>query len=292
MCWIDASLCPLPKMSLAMKAGRQQKGLEHVKRAISTDEFVRPFAASLHPVVQVYGLDRLPGGSPRLVVPFAIPGDELKTSATVGGRTIYPVHLQLMAIRSRDGRRFDLDTLREFAAAHELRKGEYLNGLLELPVEPGTYTVSLVFAQSDQPNAIAHLNDATLMAKTGTLTVSDLVLGRASSGIRWNSGTTIVPLNPLNLFPKESDAEAYFQLDGMVPWTSYQTSFEFFRFDDKPTQPPRLSIAFSSQATGTRLEVSRTFGLKNLDPGRYRMKVTVRGGASVAETSAWLTIVK
>ncbi len=290
MCWIDASLCPLPKMSLAMKAGRQQKGLEQVKRAVSTDEFVRPFATSLHPLVQVYGLDRLPGGSSRLVVPFAIPGEELKTSATVAGRAIYPVRLQLMAARRSDGRRFDLDTLREFAAPHELRKGEYLNGLLELPVEPGTYTVSLVFAQRDQPNAIAHLSDATVVANKGALAVSDLVLGRASSGVHWNSGTTIVPLNPLNLFPKNGDAEAYFQLAGMVPGTTYQTSFEFFRFDDKPTRPPRLSISFSSTATSPRLEVSRSVGLKNLDPGRYRMKVTVRGGGSVAETIAWLAI--
>ena len=119
-----------------------------------------------------------------------------------------------------------------------------------------------------------------------------MVLGRDNSGVHWNSGTTTVALNPLNTYPKGGGAEIYFQLSGMKPGTNYQTRFDFFRADDDPKHPPRLAVSSAQAAPEGRLEVSRTLGLQQLDPGKYQVRLTVSGGGAETTATAWLTIVK
>jgi len=52
-----------------------RKGVETVNTAMTTDDYLRKFTHQVHPIVQVYGLDRASGGEPRLVMAFAIPGE-------------------------------------------------------------------------------------------------------------------------------------------------------------------------------------------------------------------------
>ncbi len=40
------------------------------------------------------------------------------------------------------------------------------------------------------------------------------------------------------------------------------------------------------------MEINRTMGLQNLDPGRYRLKLTITGSGEETSSVAWLTIVK
>ena len=117
------------------------------------------------------------------------------------------------------------------------------------------------------------------------------MLGREGSGIAWRSGTTTVPLNPVNSYARGSDATLYYQLTGLKTGERYQTRVEFIeaaRTDDRPA----LSLTFADEAPGTRMEVLREVGLKNLDPGRFRVRVTVSGGDASTSETAWLTVVK
>ena len=122
--------------------------------------------------------------------------------------------------------------------------------------------------------------------------MSDLVLGREGSGTRWNSGATVVPLNPLNAWPVAAGAAVYFQLSGLVAGESYVTKYEFFLGSDDPKRGPRLSISGSQVASQSRLEVTRTLGLRNLEPGRYRVHVTTTGAGRSVTATGWMTIVK
>ena len=271
-----------------------ERGKHFIDVATTTDAFHREFTHKVEPSVQIFGLDRATGGAPRLVVAFAIPGDQLAHTTEVGGdgRTVYPVHLQLMAARDRDGVRVDLDTMRQFTTPTPLTGKQYLTGIIELPARPGTYGVSLVVTQTDGRGAVAHLGSVVVPAAETRLTMSDLVLGRQGSGTQWNSGTTVVPLNPLNVWSVAAGAEVYFQLSGLVTGESYVTKYEFFLNSDDPKRGPRLSISGTQVATRSRLEVTRTLGLQNLAPGRYRVHVTTTGGGRSVSATGWMTIVK
>ena len=99
-------------------------------------------------------------------------------------------------------------------------------------------------------------------------------------------------MNPLGTFPQGTPAEVYFQLSGMTAGNNYQSRFEFFRADDEPSHGPRLTLSFAQPAPQDRIEVSRTLGLRNLDPGKYRVRLTLSGDGAQATATAWLTIVK
>ena len=271
-----------------------ERGKHFIDVAITTDAFPREFTHAVEPSVQIFGLDRATGGAPRLVVAFAIPGGQLAHTTLFGGdgRAVYPVRLQLMAARDRDGVRVDLDTVRQFTTPTPLTDKQFLTGIIELPAPPGAYGVSLVVTQSDGRGAVAHLGSVVVPGTGPRLTMSDLVLGRLGSGTTWNSGATSVPLNPLNVWSATAGAEVYFQLSGLVTGENYVTKYEFFLSTDDPKRGPRLSISGTHVATQPRLEVSRTLGLSNLAPGRYRVHVTTTGGKQSVTATGFITIVK
>jgi hypothetical protein len=196
-----------------------------------------------------------------------------------------------MLSRRSDGARFDLDTLRRFATAAPLAGEQYLTGLVELPVPSGRYVATVVLSQGEL-GSIARLGEVVIPAAAGALTVSDLVLGREGSGVRWQSGTTAVPLHPLNVYSKGGDAEVYYQLAGLTAGTRYTSRLELFGAEDDAKKPARLSIAFETTAASDRAEVSRSLGLQNLAPGRYRVRLTVRGGEQTAAAVAWLAVIR
>ncbi|MBL0179762.1 MAG: GWxTD domain-containing protein [Gemmatimonadetes bacterium] len=107
---------------------QRNAGIAQIKRAVTSDAFPRTFEAPLDPIAQIYGLDRAAGGAPRLVVAFALPGEKLSftTPPEAGGRAIYPVRVRLLSIDQATGARYELDSLRQFAAATPLKEGQYL----------------------------------------------------------------------------------------------------------------------------------------------------------------------
>jgi len=270
-----------------------RNGVEAIDEATTTDDFARPFTRAFAPTVQIYGLDRANGGAGRAVIAFAIPGDQLDHTLPpeAGGRAVYTVRIEVMLSRRSDGRRFDLDTLRRFATAAPLAGGKYITGLVEVPLPPGRYVATVVLSQGEL-GSIARLGELTVPNPRNVLSVSDLVFGREGSGLRWQSGATAVPLHPLNSYPRGGEVEVYYQLAGLRQGVSYANRVELYGADDDVNKSPRLSIGFETTASDARAEVSRTLGLKSLEPGRYRIRLTIRGGEESVSAIAWLTVVK
>jgi hypothetical protein len=271
------------------------EGKEAIFTATTTDAYRQHFSRAVVPTVQIYGLDRAAGGAPRLIATFAIPGAQLASSTPpdAHGRMVYPVRIQLIAASRIDGTEYHLDTLRRFVTPRPLHPGEYLTGYVELPLPAGRYAASVTMTQEDGRGAIATLGDVVLPAARGTLAVTDIVLGRDSGGVRWNSGATEVAFNPLNTYRTGGTAEVYFQLGGLIAGNTYEMRFEFFRAIDEAARAPRMIIASPLVAAQSRMEISQALGLKTLDPGRYRVKLTVRGsdGATTSATG-WVNLVK
>ncbi|MGH7581903.1 MAG: hypothetical protein ACREL5_01605 [Gemmatimonadales bacterium] len=267
----------------------RDKGRAEIDTATTTDTYHRDYTHALHPGVQIFGLERGAGGNPRLVLAFALPGDELVHTTLTPTQIVYPVRIQLMASRIGDGARTDLDSVREFSAPSALGKGQYLTGVVELPIPAGRYHVSAVFTQSDGRGANAHLDVVDVPGGEPALTASDLVLGRAD-GVRWNSGTTQVALNPLNTWPAGGSAEVYTQLSGVRPGAEYALRFDIFSKGDDAARPPRLTISATQVFGASRVEFTRTLGLANLDPGTYRVRLTISGAGRTATSEGWITI--
>ncbi len=281
------------RQSSAALVVARDNGRAAIDTATRTDAYPRTFTHAVTPAVQIFALDSAGGVSPRLVVAYAIPGDQLKsTSLPEAGRVMYSVDLRLMAVRESDGQRFELHSPHEFLADSQLGKNQFLTGMLELPVPGGTYTTSAVVTQADGRGAVAELSGVRVPAPGAALTVSDIVLGRQESQVRWYSGTAAVPLNPLNTFAVGGSAEVYVQLSGARPGVTYQMRFAVYDADAKPGKSARLTIAVSQAADHPWMEVARTLGLKNLPAGRYRMQLDVSGAGSTATASALLTIEK
>jgi hypothetical protein len=270
----------------AREAGRQQ-----IIRGVTTDDFRPTFEEPLQPVVQIYGLDRAAGGSPRLLVAVALPGERLHGTQppAAGGRTVYPVRFAVMATVAGRPKRFDLDTIRQFAVREPLVKGQFLTATAELPVPAGSYAVTVVVEQGAGIGGMSRLA-AVATPVAGRLSISSLVLGRTGTGVSWNSGQVAVPLNPLNAYPQDGEAELYYQLAGLEPGAEYLTRVEFFEAG-KAEDEAALAVSFTDRARATPIEVQRTIGLKALERGGYRVRVTVsREGRSVSET-AFLAVV-
>ncbi len=272
----------------------RERGRQQIRRAVTTDDNRPAFDNLLQPVVQFYGLDAAAGGAPRLVLAFAIPGEKLvgTTPPAAGGRTVYPIRIRLIASVRGSPRRFDVDTTRYFAVAKPIGPGQFLSGTVEMPLPAGAYQATAVLTEGEDRGALSRLDEVRVPAATGGLAISSVVLGRQGTGVSWNSGRTVVPLNPLNAFAQKGEAELYYQLAGLEAGATLRTRVEFFKAVDGAEAKSALSLSYDDRAGDRRLEVQRTLNLKNLEPGRYRVRVSVtQGGATVSE-AAFLTVVE
>lgn len=268
-----------------------RSGVEQIARATTTDANPRVFTREVDPLVQLYGL-AAPGTTRSVALAaFAIPGDQLEGTQppAAAGRTVYAVRM-LLSLLGADGSRVDVDTLRNFAVASPLQKGQFLTGTLEVPLPAGRYRGSLLISQGDGRGAVATLPGIGVPGQGSRLAVSSVVLGREGSGTAWRSGNTVVALNPLGAFTEKGEAELYYQVAGQLPGRPYKTTLEFF--DAASPAQSALTLQFDENADMSFREVHRTVGLANLKPGRYRLKVTVQGGGASATEAAWLAVVK
>ena len=185
---------PPPRDSRYIWAREREEGWWADSIATNFDADPLPFIRLLSPAIEMHALDRTDAVSSRLVIAFAVPGTQLATETTHAGAAPsgHPIRLQVIAYRASDGRRVDFDTTATFGPSHALGRGEYLTGVVELPVPPGSYTTSIVFTQDDSSGAVVHRDNVVVSGDEGVLRVSDLVFSRAGSDVHWNSGATTV----------------------------------------------------------------------------------------------------
>ncbi len=310
ICVLDPSLCPVfgdlineiatGRITMGSVAESRQKGLEMIKEAVTGDAFPRDFPKVLHPVVQTNLLERAQGGVPRIVVAFALPGDELTPKTDSKGQkpdqnapAAYPLLIEVSAARASDGKRIGLDSARTYTMPHTLKKGEWLSGFIEIPLEFGTWVTSVVISQPGRVGAILTGGEITVRDWRGQVRISDLVVGSEESHLKWHSGTggQPVPLNPLNTFPVGSNATLYAQAAGLNPGEAYDMTIDLF--EGKEAQgKPALSISSPGMPDAARIEISKVLNLNTLTPGKYlvRMTLTSRGESVVA--LGGLTVVK
>ncbi|HRP07579.1 MAG TPA: hypothetical protein PLL69_03735, partial [Gemmatimonadales bacterium] len=270
-------------------ARAQAEGERAMIAATSTDGYRRRFSGELATRAVFHGLAR-EGGNTVLLVPFAIPGEKL-TGIPIGndGRTGYRVRFVIQAVRQGDGLLRSVDTLRGLATPRRLGAGEYLTGVMEMPVPPGVYTASLMTSQ-DETGSVSSISSVAVPAPARRA-ISDLVLGRERSGANWNSGTQMVPANPLGAWRRDEDVEVYFQLLGVPAGEQFSMRFEFWSVD-RERRDAEVTVKFDESSSGLRHEVRRSLRLRDLDPGRWRLRVVVNPGPGELVTEGRVTVAR
>ncbi len=262
----------------------------------STDAFPRRFDWQITPRIEAYDLARTAAGrtASRLVVACAVPARQLLAydqKATAAGRVLYPLQFHVVAARD-DGATFSTDTTRTFVVTDVQGGNVFIETFVELTVPPGTYRGSLTVTQELGRGGTVAFGPIAVPGNSDTLAISSLVFGRPDLGVKWDAGSAPVTLNPLNLFPFKLPVQAYLQASGLTPGTTYQIGFAFYRADRDTASVPMMSVRVSQLARGPRLDVNRSLVIANLDPGEYRVTVTVSGGGQTVTAERRLEVVK
>ncbi|MGH7734906.1 MAG: hypothetical protein ACREOE_14745, partial [Gemmatimonadales bacterium] len=98
-----------------------------------------------------------------------------------------------------------------------------------------------------------------------------------------------IPLNPLNTFPRGSQAVLSYEVGGLSAGTSYTTRIAVRKFGADSTHNV-ISITFPTTAHGLRELISKELGLANLSPGRYLLVLTASTGTESAERTRRIVI--
>ncbi len=272
------------------------RGRSAVTDAMATDTYPLTFARELGAAIQLYGLGFAEGEARRVLTAFAVRGEQITPTLREDGGPglLYPVSLRIIAMDRAGGTVRQLDTTRLFVAMDSLRKGQYLTGMVELTVPPGTYQVrALISTRERDVGAAVGRDDLALLPAAGVLVLSDVILGREGQ-LTWSYHGNRIPLNPLDAFPRNSDATLFHEIAGLVPGGTYQVSIAVRRSQDKPTAAPLIAISFPFNAETAYYAVQRSIGLTQLKPGAYALTVTVRedGTERVVSRSRGLNVLK
>lgn len=262
--------------ALQREINRNQRA---IAAGVSTDGFPQVFKKSLDAVVQVYGVGFGEGETRRILAVFAVPGRNLvpRPRPDGGPGVLYPISIRLIAMDREHGVIRQMDTTRTFLAKEALKGDQHLTGVLEMAVPPGTYQIrSLVTAPGVDAASGAGRDSVTIPVSPRDLVISDLILGREASGMSWAYGDTKVSLNPLNAYPRGSDADLFYEVGGLTEGGSYQVTTSVRKADSDPKDKPAVQSTFTLTATGLYQAVTRGLGLANLKPGSYLLEVSVK----------------
>ncbi|MGE0354243.1 MAG: GWxTD domain-containing protein [Gemmatimonadales bacterium] len=293
--FVDSRLAMDPMYGglLADSLGRRsylerERGFRMVQRGTTTDRYVLTFRSALAVTVQRYGL--LAEGSGRIVVSFAVKQRDLPVLWRSGDEVIYPVDLRLVA-QAENGRVVALDTTLRLRAPVGAAAGDYLSGIAQLETVPGLYRLTGVITQPGGDAGTAQRWDSVAVPARGRPGLSDLVLGRPDLGIVWGSDSLV--LNPLNAWPRAAAMTLYYEIAGLPAGSETRTTVEVVQeregLDRLLRGAPRsLALSFEETTTAAPERVRRTLDLTSLEPGVYRLLVTVQpasGGPPLVQDS-------
>ncbi len=279
---------------LAMGAGGQQRLLTDERRlgersvsvGTSTDSYALRFAAPLEAAIQRHVVGGRAPGEDRLLLVFAVPGEDLVPEATNTG-LVYRLDVRVVVTSGTDPVVY-VDTASVVTVGRALGPREDLHGILALPVPPGRFQLKVVLTEAKLNAGRVAADDSLDVPDfgVGRFAVTDLVIGRAGSGAPWVSGEDTVSVTARRRFGAAVPLQVYYELHGLAPGVPYQARLEVLRQGGGSLfgwlgrlfggGGPPITLSFEGVATGPTTRVLQTVDLRELKPGRYRIRILVR----------------
>ena len=255
-----------------------------MQTAVTHDSYTLLFRQPLHAVIQTFAVGRPSAGAGRILAVFAADGAMLvpDPARSKPGRFVYPLTIRVSAIDSVTGIAHLTDTTRTYVTPDSLGPGRYLSGGLEVPVPAGHYRVRVVVFQ---PNAQAGTSVQRALAALddASPSLSDIVLGAETDGVRWPNGGDTVTINALGAYRMGGVAPVYYELFGLVPGHEYRTTIELRKY--REARKTGAGLVFAETADAPTAHVRRSVSLSHLDRGQYMLSVTVRDSVTGREAT-------
>lgn len=254
------------------------KNRKAIAAGVSTDGYPLSFKKSLEAVVQVYGVGFGAGDTRRILTVFAVPGRMITPKPRLDGGPglLYPISIRVVAMDRERGVIRQLDTTRVFLTRDTLKGDQHLSGTIELPVPAGMYNVrALVTSPGLDAGASAGRDSINIPRAPDDLVLSDLILGREGN-ITWTFTGQKVPLNPLNAYPRGSNATLFYEAGGLTKGGAYETTIAVRKPDDKENAKPQVQVTTPFEASEVYQQMSQGLGLAELKPGSYILTVTLK----------------
>jgi GWxTD domain-containing protein len=267
-------------------AAERRAGELSIGTGTITDSYPLRFDESLGAVVQNFVVGDAAGAGGQLLVVFAVPGSALAPEASVDGVN-YRLHLRALAATSDDSAVAFVDTTQVVTTQRAFGPDEQVSGFLTLPVPPGDYTLRVAFAEPrrEAGQLLTQESVAVPDFAADELILSDLIVGRLGSGLAWTTGSDTVDLSPVWRFTRAAPLRVYYELHGLEPDAGYRSRLEVAKQGGGSIfgwlkrlfggGGPPISLTFEGVASGTTTRILQTVDISDLDPGRYRLRVTV-----------------
>lgn len=261
------------------------QGKENIAVGTTTDTYELRFDRSLESIAQVMTAGGSQDGNV-LHVAVAVPVDQLE--AVDSGGVSYSLTIRAVAVDA-DGRIVArIDSTRVW----RLEQRDSVTHVLErvsVPVPPGWLEIRVAVINGDGGGVFPRDTIEVLSGGTAGARMSIPVLGRRTPRIAWPipASPDSVFFNPLETFPRDGDLEVYYELYGLTAGVDYQTKIEVSRpgggFFSKVFGGggKKISLSFRQLADGSVTRVSRTLGLQELDPGTYRLVLSLTGPGGI-----------
>jgi hypothetical protein len=140
-------------------------------------------------------------------------------------------------------------------------------------VPAGRYTVRVAAFQPGRDAGKAVQRMAAAL-DDGSPSLSDIMTGVDSGGIRWAGRGEPFDINVLGAYHPGATAPIYYELFGLVPGRSYRTTIALRRYGHGKAAGPAL--VFRETADSASIRVRRSVDLARLERGQYALSVTVR----------------
>jgi hypothetical protein len=264
-CQVDASLCALA--GTAESGGETDHQSERTREnytamrevAESTEDNRERFTKPLEAYIQGYGIA---GGG--VLVSYAIRARDLAGGAA---------RVRVVVGNLADGEIVAaLDTVRRWTLP--ANTDALVSGWTLVPTPPGDWRVGVVLSDTTgargNGNAFDNIPAVPAVLAPG-LRLSDPILGRENSGLRWSRLGRVVPLNPTGAWLRSEEATLSAEAYGMVPGRNYRLSIEVR--DARPRA--RLAITETLSADAAMMFLQRNLSFANLDAGVYRLVVRI-----------------
>lgn len=255
---------------------------------IDTDSDTPPITAPWQASTRFFGLGHGEDGSGRALLTFALPLDRLHGESLADGTRAHRVRFRIAAYRPADGARVDIDTTRTFLVGAAPRGG-YLAGWFELPLTPGRWHVALRVRQpGDTADHLYALRRGLTIDGAPKLSLSDIVTG-SPGNVAWRAPDGPFPVNTLGTWPRDGDAELWYEVRGLRAGDPFSTTVSITPPDGRTDRS--LTITTRDRASATVTVVRRSLGLARLAPGRYTLRVAISAHGETATRSQELVVV-
>lgn len=262
----------------AARAAAEERKTVEMSAAIgtATDSYELQFNRSLPAVANLVSIGK-DNGQSLLHLAFAFPGSPGKTAMRSE-----PIQVRL-SLGAPAGSIGMVDTS---VIAWKTPSGA-MAGHLAIAVPSGSWNYRLALMRGEDEGIVLPRGTVTVPAyRDPGLNISDLGIGREGESSTWEARRgDSVRLSAARTFAPHDDLMLYYELYGLIPGETYQTSIAVYQRKNRRVGQAQLQNSFIEIADNEVMGEHRTIRLADLPPGDYLVGVTVRdsrGGSRIS----------